>query len=60
MVWLVSPGGTKSDAIDAGDPASDYSKEPKPNGGRVNMGVWGNTPHAAMTSSRPGLQVIVR
>lgn len=57
---LVSPGGTKSDAIDAGDPASDYSKEPKPNGGRVNMGAWGNTPHAAMTSSRPGLQVIVR
>ena len=39
-----------SPAIDAGNPASDYSKEPAPNGGRVNMGCYGNTDEA--TGSR--------
>jgi len=37
--------------IDAGDPASSFSNEPEPNGGRVNMGVYGNTPEAASKSS---------
>jgi len=32
-----------SPCIDAGDPFSDYSNEPKPNGQRVNMGACGNT-----------------
>ncbi len=32
-----------SPCIDAGDPFSDYSNEPEPNGGRVNMGAYGNT-----------------
>ena len=36
-----------SPCIDAGDPASDYSKEPEPNGGRINMGAFGNTPEAS-------------
>ena len=36
-----------SPCIDAGDPASDYSNEPDPNGGRVNMGAWGNTGQAS-------------
>ncbi|MEE8453256.1 MAG: hypothetical protein V3R90_00585, partial [Limibaculum sp.] len=35
-----------SPAIDAGDPASAYANEPAPNGGRVNMGAYGNTPEA--------------
>lgn len=48
---LVSSGGTKSDAINAGDPTSDYLMEPKPNGGRVNMGAWGNTPYAEMSQA---------
>jgi len=39
-----------SPCIDAGDPASDYSKEPQPNGGRVNMGAYGNTAEAASRS----------
>jgi hypothetical protein len=42
-----------SPCIDAGDPASDYSNEPMPNGGRINMGAYGNTPEAAL--SRDGL-----
>ena len=36
-----------SPCINAGDPASDYSQEPEPNGGRVNMGAYGNTPEAS-------------
>lgn len=36
-----------SPCVDAGDPASDYSNEPLPNGGRVNMGAYGNTAEAA-------------
>jgi len=32
-----------SPCVDAGDPLSDYSNESEPNGGRVNMGAYGNT-----------------
>jgi len=35
-----------SPAIDAGDPASDWSNEPWQNGSRVNMGAYGNTKEA--------------
>ncbi|MFH1099034.1 MAG: right-handed parallel beta-helix repeat-containing protein [Candidatus Uhrbacteria bacterium] len=37
-----------SPCIDTGDPASAYVLEPAPNGGRINMGAYGNT--AAATS----------
>ena len=33
--------------IDAGDPKDDYSNEPKPKGGRINMGAYGNTVEAS-------------
>ncbi len=36
-----------SPSIDSGDPADDYSLEPYPNGGRINMGAYGNTGEAA-------------
>ncbi len=36
--------------IDAGDPTSPFSKEPEPNGRRVNIGAYGNTPEAACKS----------
>ncbi len=36
-----------SPCVDGGDPDSDYSQEPAPNGGRVNIGVYGNTPEAS-------------
>ncbi|MDP2896618.1 MAG: right-handed parallel beta-helix repeat-containing protein [bacterium] len=39
-----------SPCIDAGDPTSDFSREPEPNGGRVNMGAYGNTPNATAVS----------
>ncbi|MCP4614258.1 MAG: DUF1080 domain-containing protein, partial [Planctomycetes bacterium] len=36
--------------IDSGDPNSDYSLEPQPNGSRINMGAYGNTPEATTSS----------
>jgi len=36
-----------SHCIDAGDPYSDFSNEPQPNGARINIGAYGNTPEAA-------------
>ncbi|MBQ3314764.1 MAG: hypothetical protein IJG70_02235 [Kiritimatiellae bacterium] len=36
-----------SKAIDAGDTESAYSNEPDPNGGRVNIGGYGNTSEAS-------------
>lgn len=51
--FFLNPGGGDyhlqacSPGIDAGDPASDYSIEPEPNGGRINMDAYGNTLEAA-------------
>src|SRR5207245_1413186 len=36
---------------DRGDPADDFSAEPTPNGGRVNMGAFGNTTGAELSAS---------
>lgn len=38
-----------SPCINAGNPSSDYSKEPAPNGNRVNIGAYGNTAEASKT-----------
>ena len=38
-----------SPCIDAGNPASDFSNEPSPNGGQINMGAYGNTAQASKT-----------
>ena len=40
-----------SPAIDAGDPASDYSKEPAGNGNRINLGAYGNTIYSSKSAS---------
>jgi parallel beta-helix repeat protein len=39
-----------SPCLDMGDPSAEYSREPQPNGGRVNLGAYGNTPEARMSS----------
>jgi len=39
--WNTSP------CVNAGDPFADYSLEPAPNGGRINMGAYGGTEEAA-------------
>ncbi len=41
---------SRSPCIDAGDPSSDFSREPLPNGGRVDMGAFGNTLEATPAS----------
>ena len=38
-----------SPCIDAGDPASDFSLESNRNGGRINLGAYGNTVFASRT-----------
>jgi len=38
-----------SPCIDAGDPSADWSAEPEPNGGRINMGAYGGTPEASLS-----------
>jgi parallel beta helix pectate lyase-like protein len=48
--WLADPG--YSPLIDAGDPNSPFALEPAPNGGQVNLGAYGNTVEASL-SSRP-------
>ena len=53
--YVVNGGATgevtnvTSPAIDLGDPLADYSLEPAPNGERLNLGAFGNTPEASMT-----------
>jgi len=42
----------QSPCVDAGNPASSYGAEALPNGGRVNMGRWGNTNQASMPATR--------
>jgi hypothetical protein len=44
---------TGSVGIDAGDPADDWSKEPKCNGERINMGAYGGTVNATPTIAAP-------
>jgi nitrous oxidase accessory protein NosD len=44
--WTNFPG-ENSPCIDAGDPARPWSAEPLPNGGRLNLGAYGNTPEAS-------------
>jgi hypothetical protein len=43
-----------SPCIDAGHPESEYSNEPSPNGGRIDIGLYGNTPEASKSTS-PGV-----
>lgn len=40
-----------SPCIDAGDPASDRSNEPAPNGDLINQGAYGNTDQASRSTS---------
>ena len=49
---------SQSPCIDAGNPNDDYSKEPQPNGGRINMGAYGNTSEATLTVTVVGNLVV--
>lgn len=49
QMWIED--GLTSPCIDKGDPASSVAEEPAPNGGVINMGAYGGTAQASMTSS---------
>jgi hypothetical protein len=54
-----TPGGFVNDAVsspalDVGDPASAYVQETQPNGGRINLGAFGNTPEASRSPNGIG------
>jgi len=43
--WVID--SVNSPAINLGDPANGFSNEPDPNGGRINVGAFGNTNEAS-------------
>ena len=45
--WMIDD--QTSPCIDAGNPDDNYSNEPAPNGGRINIGAYGNTTYASKT-----------
>ncbi len=47
VTWTWVQDEVTSPCIDAGDPASPLSDEPLPNGGRINLGVYGGTAEAS-------------
>lgn len=55
---VVVADGKTSLAIDAGNPAMAYTNEPSPNGNRVNIGRYGNTPEASRSPTVPQLAPI--
>jgi autotransporter-associated beta strand protein len=42
---------TGSTCIDAGDPRSSVALEPSPNGGRIDLGAYGDTPEAGVSAN---------
>jgi hypothetical protein len=46
-VWVLDK--VTSVCVDGGDPAVEPSNEPMPNGGRINMGAYGDTAYASMS-----------
>jgi hypothetical protein len=51
VVGLWTADALTSPCIDAGNPAADFSQEPLPNGGRPDLGAYGNTGQASRSSS---------
>jgi hypothetical protein len=48
-LWVLDK--VTSPCINAGDPKADFSKEPQPNGGRINLGAYGGTAYASLSES---------
>lgn len=58
-----TPLGWTTDAvssvcIDAGNPVSAWTNEPDPNGNRVNLGAYGNTEQASLTTTNAWLYAL--
>ncbi len=61
--WVPVSGSWTNDAetsplIDAADPAVDFGGEPAPNGGRANVGRYGNSAQASRTPTNGALTLI--
>ena len=54
-VWVIYD--SESPCIDQGDPVVDYSNEPMPNGGRLNIGAYADTFEASKSGTGVVLQV---
>jgi hypothetical protein len=50
--WVLDD--VSSPCIDAGDPADPFGDEPLPNGGRINLGVYGGTAEASKSCEATG------
>ena len=50
--------GVFSPLLDAGSPLSAYTNEPSPNGGRINLGNWGNFQYASRSQTNPWLRCL--
>jgi hypothetical protein len=48
-IWVLDD--VTSPCVDAGSPTADFSAEPKPNGGRLNVGAHGGTAYAEMSEA---------
>ena len=46
--WVIDE--TTSPCVDAGDPDASWENEPRPNGGRINLGAYGGTAQASMST----------
>ena len=60
--WVADPPEWErpdySPLIDMGKPQSAWSNEPPPNGGRRNIGIFGNTPQASKSNTNRWLQCV--
>ena len=52
-IWVLDK--VTSPCVDAGDPHTDTSNEPMPNGGRINIGAYGGTTEASLSPSEQNL-----
>ena len=50
--WVIDT--VDSPCIDAGDPCDSISYEPNPNGGLINMGAYGGTAEASLSTGGTG------
>jgi parallel beta-helix repeat protein len=48
---------SSSPCMDAGNPSDDFSKEPAPNGGRIDMGAYGGTSAASLSGVNASMHV---
>lgn len=60
--WLASGGYTNdvddSPLLDAGSPAMAFAREPLPNGGRIDVGAFGNSPQASLSPTGSSLLAV--